>query len=203
MVYELGAICIDILEKNDRLTAAFLDVVMEGLKKDSLVKKEISLHEEIVNILGKWQLMLEDKHITIRPDIFEERKSGGNVQMSIVDLYIILNNFLLNAAWFLEQEHNSRREIWFELYNQGEDICFLMENNGPALAEKYKNNPDKIFEMGETSKDKGGTGLGLWVVKETVERNNGIVEVLERSEGFGLKIMFKGMVKEYVSNRNH
>lgn len=78
-----------------------------------------------------------------------------------------------------------------------------MENNGPALAEKYKNNPDKIFEMGETSKDKGGTGLGLWVVKEAVERNNGIVEVLERSEGFGLKIMFKGMVKEYVSNRNY
>lgn len=194
---------IDILEKNDRLTAAFLDVVMEGLKKDSLIKKEISLHEEIVNILGKWQLMLEDKHIAIRPNIFEERKSSDNVMMSIVDLYIILNNFLLNAAWFLEQEHNPRREIWFELYDQGKDICFIMENNGPALAEKYKNNPDKIFEMGETSKDKTGTGLGLWVVKETVERNNGIIEVLERSEGFGLKIIFKGMVKEYVSNRNN
>lgn len=194
---------IDILEKNDRLTAAFLDVVMEGLKKDSLIKKEISLHEEITNILGKWQLMLEDKHITIRPDIFEKRKTSDNVKMSIVDLYIILNNFLLNSAWFLEQEHNPQREIWFELYNQGEDICFVMENNGPTLAEKYKDNPDKIFEMGETSKDKDGTGLGLWVVKETVERNNGIVEVLERSEGFGLKIIFKGMVKEYVSNRNN
>lgn len=194
---------IDILEKNDRLTAAFLDVVMEGLKKDSLIKKEISLHEEITNILRKWQLMLEDKHITIRQDIFEERKTDDNVKMSIVDLYIILNNFLLNSAWFLEQAHNPRREIWFELYNQGENICFLMENNGPTLAEKYKNNPDKIFEMGETSKDKDGTGLGLWVVKETVERNNGIVEVLERSEGFGLKIIFKGMVKEHVSNRNH
>lgn len=194
---------IDILEKNDRLTAAFLDVVMEGLKKESLIKREISLHEEIINILGKWQLMLEDKHITIRPGIFEKRKTSDNVKMSIVDLYIILNNFLLNAAWFLEQEHNPQREIWFELYNQGEDICFLMENNGPTLSEKYKENPDKIFEMGETSKDKDGTGLGLWVVKETVERNNGIVEVLERSEGFGLKIIFKGMVKGYVSNRNN
>ncbi len=194
---------IDILEKNDRLTAAFLDVVMEGLKKDSLIKKEISLHEEIRNILGKWQLMLEDKHITIRPDIFEEGKISDNVKMSIVDLYIILNNFLLNSAWFLEQEHNPKREIWFELYNQEEDICFLMENNGPTLAEKYKDNPDKIFEMGETSKDKDGTGLGLWVVKETVERNNGIVEVLKRSEGFGLKIIFKGMVKKNVSNRNN
>lgn len=194
---------IDILEKNDRLIAAFLDVVMEGLKKDSLIIKEISLHKEIVNILGKWQLMLEDKHITIRPNIFEERKMDDNVMMSIVDLYIIINNFLLNSAWFLEQEHNPSREVWFELYEQENDISFVMENNGPALAEKYKSNPDKIFEMGETSKGKEGTGLGLWVVKETVERNNGSIEVLERDLGFGLKIIFKGMVKKYVSNRDN
>lgn len=194
---------IDILEKNDRLTAAFLDVVMEGLKKDSLIKKEISLQKEIISILSKWQLMLEDKHITIRPNIFEEKKVGDNVMMAIVDIYIILNNFLLNSAWFLEQEHNPSREVWFELIEQGNDICFTMENNGPALDEKYKGNPDKIFEMGETSKDKEGTGLGLWVIKETVERNNGSVAVLERQEGFGLKIVFKGMVKKHVSNRDN
>lgn len=194
---------IDILEKNDRLIAAFLDVVMEGLKKESLIIKEISLHKEIVNILGKWQLMLEDKHITIRQDIFEDRKMNDNVMMSIVDLYIILNNFLLNSAWFLEQTHNPNREVWFELCEQGNDIIFIMENNGPVLAEKYKSNPDKIFEIGQTSKEKNGTGLGLWIVKETVERNNGSIEVLERDSGFGLKIIFKGMVKTYVSNRNN
>ena len=72
-----------------------------------------------------------------------------------------------------------------------------------VLAEKYKSNPDKIFEIGQTSKEKNGTGLGLWIVKETVERNNGSIEVLERDSGFGLKIIFKGMVKTYVSNRNN
>ena len=61
---------IDILEKNDKLTAAFLDVIMEGLKKDSLKQKDILLHREIVNILENWKLMIEDKHILIRPDIF-------------------------------------------------------------------------------------------------------------------------------------
>ena len=71
------------------------------------------------------------------------------------------------------------------------------------MAEKYKDNPDKIFEIGETSKNKDGTGLGLWVVKETVERNNGTITVLDRENGFGLKILFKGMVKTNVSNRNN
>ena len=186
---------LDVLEKNDRVTAAFLDVVMAGLKKDSLLKREISLHREIVDILQKWQLMLESKHIAIRPQIFEEHKMHDVVSMPIVDLYIILNNFLLNSAWFLEQEHNSSREIWFDLFEHENDIIFVMENNGPVLADKYKKNPDKIFEIGETSKNKDGTGLGLWVLKETVERNNGIVSVLDRNNGFGLKIIFKGMVK--------
>lgn len=186
---------IDILEKNDKLTAAFLDVVMEGLKKDKLEKKEILLHTEIVTILNKWQLILENKHIIIRPNFFEEEEKGYSITIPVVDLYIILNNFLLNSAWFLEQNHNPNREIWFELCEKENDLCLFMENNGPVLAEKYMNNPDKIFEMGETSKGKDGTGLGLWVVKETIERNNGSLEVLERDAGFGLKVIFKGMVK--------
>lgn len=182
---------IDILEKNDKLTAAFLDVVMEGLKKDSLQKNVISLRKEVANILNKWQLILEDKHIKILPNIFEESEIDDNIEMAIVDIYIILNNFILNSAWFLEQNHNPNRQIGFELTKQENEICFIMENNGPALADKYKSNPDKIFEMGETSKGKAGTGLGLWVVKETVERNNGKIEVINKQEGFGLKINLK------------
>ena len=186
---------IDVLEKNDKLTAAFLDVVMEGLKKESLKKKEISLQKEIINILGKWQLILEEKHIKIRNNIFEESEIQDNIQMAIVDIYIILNNFLLNSAWFLEQTHNPNREIWFELFEQENGLGLIMENNGPALDEKFKEHPDKIFEMGETSKGEAGTGLGLWVMKETVERNNGNVVVLDRQDGFGLKIVFKGKEK--------
>ncbi len=182
---------IDILEKNDKLTAAFLDVVMEGLKKDSLQKNVISLRKEVANILNKWQLILEDKHIKILPNIFEESEFDDNIEMAIVDIYIILNNFILNSAWFLEQNHNPNRQIGFELIKQENEICFIMENNGPALADKYKSNPDKIFEMGETSKGKAGTGLGLWVVRETVERNNGKIEVINKQEGFGLKIILK------------
>lgn len=141
--------------------------------------------------MNKWQLILEDKHIKILPNIFEESEIDDNIEMAIVDIYIILNNFILNSAWFLEQNHNPNRQIGFELTKQENEICFIMENNGPALADKYKSNPDKIFEMGETSKGKAGTGLGLWVVKETVERNNGKIEVINKQEGFGLKINLK------------
>ena len=74
---------------------------------------------------------------------------------------------------------------------KADGLHLFMENNGPMLAEKYRDNPDKIFELGETSKGGKGTGLGLWVVKETVERNDGTISVMEKQEGFGLEIVWK------------
>ena len=126
---------IDALEKTDRVTAAFLDVVMEGLKKESLKRQEISMQKVIRDILEKWSLLLEEKHIVIRPDIFAEKELDDRIQMAVVDMYIILNNFLLNAAWFLEREHNPKREIAFTLEESADMLYLYMENNGPCLDE--------------------------------------------------------------------
>ena len=118
---------IDALEKTDRVTAAFLDVVMEGLKKESLKRQEISMQKVIRDILEKWSLLLEEKHIVIRPDIFAEKELDDRIQMAVVDMYIILNNFLLNAAWFLEREHNPKREIAFTLEESADMLYLYME----------------------------------------------------------------------------
>lgn len=181
---------IDSLEKNDMVTAAFLDVIMDGLKKENLKVQENSLKKMIREILAKWTILLGEKHILVRP-IAEEEKIEDNLPIALVDMYIILNNFILNSAWFLEQEHNHSREISFRLKEEADGLHLFMENNGPGLAEKYRDNPDKIFELGETSKEGKGTGLGLWVVKETVERNDGTISVMEKQKGFGLEIVWK------------
>lgn len=182
---------IDSLEKNDMVTAAFLDVIMDGLKKENLKVQNNSLKKMIMEILSKWSILLEEKHISIGTIWDEKEKIKDEMPIALVDMYIILNNFILNSAWFLEQEHNHRREICFKLMEEGDGLHFLMENNGPALAKKYCDNPDRIFELGETSKEGKGTGLGLWVVKETVERNDGTIAVLNKQEGFGLEIVWK------------
>lgn len=180
---------IDSLEKNDMVTAAFLDVIMDGLKKENLKVQENSLKKMIGEILSKWTILLGEKHILLRPIVEEEIED--KLPIALVDMYIILNNFILNSAWFLEQEHNHSREISFRLKEEADGLHLFMENNGPGLVEKYRDNPDKIFELGETSKEGKGTGLGLWVVKETVERNDGTISVMEKQEGFGLEIVWR------------
>lgn len=187
---------IDALEKNDRVTAAFLDVVMEGLKKDNLNIKEIHLKDEIEQIIEQWELMLKEKHISLDFTSDVEEEVGDKWKLAKVDLYIILNNFMLNSAWFLEETHNANRCVTCSLLVREKTFELVMKNNGPSLNSKYQYNPNKIFELGETTKEKKtqddrtieGTGLGLWILKETVERNNGIVEVLTEGDGFALRI---------------
>lgn len=181
---------IDTLEENDKLTAAFLDVIMDGLKKDNLKVQGQSLKKVISDILDKWELLLARKHISVEPVSIENEEMDDYIQIALVDVYIILNNFVLNSAWFLEQEHNEHRKIFFTIRVTAEQIHLFMEDNGPGLAKKFIDNPDKIFEIGETSKGDKGTGLGLWVVKEAVERYDGMLSVMTKEQGFGLEIVW-------------
>lgn len=175
------------LEENDRLTASFLDVIMDGLRKKNLKIEEISLRAEIMGIIGKWSVLLGRKNISV--EVFPEKDDmDDHVLLALVDLYIILNNFILNSAWFLEKEYNECRKIFFTIKESKERIHLLMEDNGPGLPDQFKDNPNRIFEIGETSKGEKGTGLGLWVVRETVERYDGLISVIEKEKGFGLDI---------------
>lgn len=183
---------LDIVEKGDDLVASFLDVIMEGLRKANLKCEKASMKKLTCHILGKWKPLLEEKHITIDPTVFQEETSEFMYSIAMVDMYIILNNVLLNATWFLEQGHHPNRQVAVRFEEDEEYIYQYLENNGPPLSDKYKGNPDIIFEMGESSKGEEGTGLGLWAVKEAVERYDSTVNVLsEKTDGFGIRILWK------------
>ena len=60
-------------------------------------------------------------------------------------------------------------------------VHLVVEDNGPGVTDE---NAERIFEPLFTTKKDIGTGLGLWVVKEIVERHGGVVEVkLQRGDG--------------------
>ena len=101
-----------------------------------------------------------------------------------------MNNFLLNSAYFLEKGHNPQRRIIVTLVSEKENYRLRLWNNGPALEEEYRAVPDRIFELGVSSKE-DGTGIGLWIMRETVERYNGTIMVAEQESGFGLDIYLK------------
>lgn len=111
--------------------------------------------------------------------------------MAEVDFHIIMNNFFLNSAWFLEKAKVDRREIVVTLYDKDGKIIILLENNGPPLDSSFMNNPERIFDAGVSTKKLNngeGTGLGLWITKTVIENNSGEIHAINRKDGFGLKI---------------
>lgn len=183
-------IIIDKMEVTDEMLALWMKVAMGGIQKENLQTEQVCLGKEISNIVGSWEALLESKDIML--SMSDDTDSEALYTLAKADLYIVLNNFFLNSVYFLERGKNPNRMIKISIEEQ-EDYYYLnLWNNGPELDAKFKGVETRIFELGETSKKpEEGTGIGLWITRETVERYDGTVTVSKQEQGFGLDIYLK------------
>jgi signal transduction histidine kinase len=95
---------------------------------------------------------------------------------------IILQNLLENSIAFCTEDSPV---IHLSAYEKNSEVVFEVKDNGQGIEPDYL---DRVFEMyfraNEHSK---GNGLGLYIVKKTVQKLNGRVE-LESSTNKGTTI---------------
>lgn len=177
-------------EEIDTVLESWLSVIIRGAGSSSFVRNKKNIYLTIEKIIELWKPLLKQKIIEISLLPIDGLVDDANIVFADADLYIILNNFILNAAWFLEQSKHERR-ITVSVINHKDYVEINLTNNGPTLDKKFSNNPDRVFNPGETSKvtaDGEGTGLGLWIVKMIVEDLSGTIGVIEMEDGFGIRI---------------
>ncbi len=183
-------IIIEKMQSTDEMLALWLKVAMEGTQKEKLQWKQVCLGSEIAKIIKTWEELLVSKDILV--ELGDKTNPEEKFMIAEADLYIILNNFLLNSVYFLEKTKNPERMVKIILQEEEEYFHLNLWNNGPELDEKYKDVENRIFELGETSKNPAeGTGIGLWIMRETVERYDGTIAVSDLAQGFGLDIYLK------------
>ena len=173
----------------DRLLAAWLSVIITPLEKESREETISSFDYELRHIIQLWKPLLDSKFISIYEDFSESKITLDNFNK--LDLFLILNNFILNSAYYLEEKDSGERRIDISLAETQSLIILELSNNGKELSEKYKANPNYILKPGITTKPEDeGTGLGMWILNEAVERNGGRTEVISDFKGFKIKIIF-------------
>ncbi|MBD9194196.1 sensor histidine kinase [Roseburia inulinivorans] len=183
-------IIINKMEVTDEMLTLWLKVAMKGIQKENLLLEQVHIGKEILNIVESWQTLLKTKDIVV--ELNDDTDSENLYSVAKADLYIILNNFFLNSVYFLEKTKNPKRRIKVIIKEHKEYFYINLWNNGPQLDAKFKDAETRIFELGETSKDpKEGTGIGLWITRETVERYDGTIMVSKLEQGFGLDIYLK------------
>lgn len=175
--------------KTDKMLSSWVKVMTNPISK-----REISTSEDLVGsikrICTEWEPLLSSKYMSI--NILEDVNLIKINSISEMDLYLIVNNFILNSAWFLELI-DGKREMEISVKSQNNEIIVSMKNNGPILHPKYRASPNQIFMPTITSKPEGeGSGLGLWILSEAAIRCGGKATVNTKiSDGFQIDIVLK------------
>ena len=194
----LGLITVAKMEKPNPSMDNYLELMKRSiLKLDSFIKDIISysrntrleVKKEFIDfntmINSIWgDLLFTPDAGKIKFEVINRLKS--ELKSDETRLKIIFNNLLSNAIKFHQKETESfikviadENQTYFE---------FIVEDNGIGISKDYK---EKIFDMffrgNETVQ---GSGLGLYILKETVSRLNGTVKV-ESAIGEGTKFFIQ------------
>lgn len=88
-------------------------------------------------------------------------------------LKFVLNNLISNAFKF--KDHSKDSFIKIKVDQLGEDLKIIVTDNGQGIAEEHV---PRIFDMFyRATATASGSGLGLYIVKESVEKLNGHIEI--------------------------
>ncbi len=97
------------------------------------------------------------------------------------ELKQLVSNLISNAADAVSADGALKLKVSCVQRNQCPAVQMVVRDDGPGIAREHL---ERIFEPFFTTKKDVGTGLGLWVAKEIVERHGGTIQV-ESSSGNG------------------
>ncbi|MEA3488941.1 MAG: ATP-binding protein [Candidatus Omnitrophota bacterium] len=179
-----------VIDETDRATvitrklSSFAKPAKGKLEGNVRLKKEI---EEVASLV-EHDLRLDNILIVreIQPDLPYIAADRKQVQE-------IFFNIIINAA----QSIVSGGKITIRAKSDDKKVYVEIEDTGVGIK---KTNLNQVFNPFFTTKDPGkGTGLGLFLVKQIVERNKGRISVQsEQGKGACFRLVFKAIVPEKV-----
>ena len=149
----------------------YIDVLFDwfklGSNEFSMNIAEIDLTELTRNILIDWIPIFEDVQVDFTIDIPEQ---PFRVQIDPDGYMRILNNLIQNVI-----SHSHADKIEIALSEQNRNIKILLSDNGIGIGkEDLKHIFDRLYKCDKGRSEKG-SGLGLSIVHELVEKLNGTI----------------------------
>ncbi|WGS65409.1 ATP-binding protein [Marinitoga aeolica] len=174
-----------------RLINDLLDISRLERKDYEYQFKEVNLS----NLLKKMHLIFnsltKEMDINISLEIEEDLTIIGDEDRLMQAIYNILDN----AVKFTHIKDSDKKEIHIRLYGENDEVILEVEDTGIGIPERERNKIFNLFYRVDKSRTRQvpGTGLGLYIVKQILEKHRAYIEVdSEENQGTLVKIMFKG-----------
>jgi PAS domain S-box-containing protein len=155
-----------------RIRNLVLDILFYAKEKD-LKWERVDILEFARDIAGMIQPKIERHAIALRCDFDSQLK---NLDVDTGFLRATLINILENAieACINDPDTTKAHAIDFRIFPDQDHIVFEISDNGIGMDEEIK---AKIFTPFYISQKQSGTGLGLFIASQILEKNNGRITV--------------------------
>jgi signal transduction histidine kinase len=130
------------------------------------------------------------KHVMLLTD-FDESMPAMPVDANGIH-QVILN--ITNNAIDAVAKETGRVNVSTTFYPDDGHAIISIADNGPGIPEKDR---DKIFEVFQSGKGHGGTGLGLAVAKKIIEEHHGSIDIVSGPDGTTFHIKLPAEQDEY------
>lgn len=151
----------------------------------SFVKKSVKIYDLLVELNADLEISLQEKNIKFNSYISENVIINGNRNL----LYAIFRNLTDNVICYA----GNNVDIEITVYNEDKDFYyFLFVDNGVGIQnEQHLNRLFERFYRSEEgrTRDTGGSGLGLSIVKNAIMFHRGTISVKNKITG-GLEFLF-------------
>ena len=131
--------------------------------------KRVKLYAIVDYVFSIVQSNASQKHITLRNVVSNHHLAWADVDM----LVSILNNLLSNAIKFSQPES----EIRVIAHKKGAFMEVSVQDKGVGIEEEYLGQLFYAMHKGLGTQNEKGTGLGLLLTREFVEKNGGKISV--------------------------
>ena len=150
-----------------------------GFFRDSKAAEPILMPALVEQVFALYSNKLKTKNITVK---FEFEDCPPVIGMSS-EMKQVLSNLVANAADAVGQNGIITVKLRCDKSKENETLQLVVEDNGPGIPGDLA---DSIFEPFFTTKQDVGTGLGLWIAREIVERHGGSIQLeTDRKEQAG------------------
>ncbi len=163
-----------------QLVEGLLQLARADAARATLALEEIDFPQLVSRICKGFSLNFTNKDVDLSTEF------GEGVKQVTADrgkLSQVMENLLRNAVQYTPGKGHVRVRV----QSLGGEVKFTIENSGPGIAEEDLPYIFERFYRGEKSRSRnyGGTGIGLAIVKDLVEAHGGQVGV-ESSRGLTL-----------------
>lgn len=164
---------IDIVREKSYSLKEYLDNVFDWFKLNSnefyLDLKDTEITELSRNIIKSWIVIFEEKNIDFDIEI-EEKEIICNLDQNAYAR--VINNIIQNAV-----EHSKTKKIQISIKESNRKIFITIKDFGVGIEpDDLEHIFDRLYKC-DKARNKVGSGLGLYITKELVEKMNGYIDV--------------------------